>query len=158
MVSRYNQAKGERIVESKLPIVVVAAVVAVLAMLVSRGLSESNRTNSMSTRNQDESHNTARAYSDSGYSLAPLSQDQIQKLAEKLTPGPCGGDPLPDGGACPPNCSATLCPQGDLVCLCLTYTCKPLPTGCSDCSCLLSSNPGCTCSASGGIYLGCFLP
>lgn len=73
--------------------------------------------------------------------------------------GMCGGAPVPDSGLCPPDCQPTTCPNGQYVCICTTYQCKNLPSGCSDCTCLKQANPGCMCKSQyGGLYLECAAP
>jgi peptide methionine sulfoxide reductase msrA/msrB len=60
--------------------------VALLAALVSRGLSGDKSAGSKDERDQQAVNGDQRAYSAEGYRLGPLSQERIEKLAEELTP------------------------------------------------------------------------
>jgi hypothetical protein len=55
---------------------------------------------------------------------------------------------LPPNNVCPANCSTAICPGGKNGCLCHSYSCTALPTGCTSCSC--ATWPGiCSCSDNG---------
>jgi len=81
------------------------------------------------------------------------------EYCERTTPGACGGPELSDGGTCPPNCSPTTCGSGKPVCLCQSYSCKALPTGCTSCACV-GATGGCTCTQGNGgeLNVHCALP
>lgn len=91
---------------------------------------------------------------------ALLSCATASEYCEKFTGGACGGPAPSDAGVCPPNCNLTTCPGGQQVCLCQTFTCKPLPAGCSSCSCV-GAAASCSCSqpgAGGPIQVHCMAP
>lgn len=91
---------------------------------------------------------------------ALLSCKTASEYCEKFTGGACGGPSPSDAGLCPPNCNLTSCPGGQQVCLCQTFSCKPLPTGCASCACVGASG-ACTCSqpaAGGPIQVHCMAP
>lgn len=67
-------------------------------------------------------------------------------------PGVCSGPPVPDSGTCPPDCSPNNC-GGKSVCICTSYSCKPLPTGCSACPCL-KLPVYCSCKGTAGSAAG----
>ena len=76
------------------------------------------------------------------------------------TPGPCGGTLLPDAGSCPPSCQLVVCPTTSHVeCICDTFACVSLPSGCGTCGCM-NLPSGCTCltGRSGGVVVHCVTP
>lgn len=76
-----------------------------------------------------------------------------------MTPGVCGGSPVPDSGVCPPDCTPTTC-GSRRVCFCISYSCKSMPSGCNDCTCLQKTlGPACSCKTQyGGFYVTCAAP
>ncbi len=73
-------------------------------------------------------------------------------------PGACGGPP-PGPSGCGPDCSATVCSDGQSACVCLGVSCAALPVGCTSCGCLPVSLSFCDCDdSSGNIVVQCSLP
>lgn len=87
-----------------------------------------------------------------GFSCGAVLTCTSGEYCEQIEPSYCVGNPVPDGGTCPPNCSAKICtPGGSPVCVCDSYTCRKLPVGCTSCSCITTRPPGpCTCTAGPG--------
>lgn len=63
--------------------------------------------------------------------------------------GACVGDPPDENGGCAPNCNVYNCGGGD-TCLCDSYWCVDLPSGCDDCGCATAPDASCQCDDSGG--------
>jgi|GEM_PF-2517558 len=69
--------------------------------------------------------------------------------------GACIGDPPDENGHCPANCSAYECGGGQ-TCLCDTYWCVDLPSGCDSCDCAEAPDASCQCDdSSGHVVFGC---
>ncbi len=82
---------------------------------------------------------------------------QPNQACTSMGQGVCGG-PAPDAnGKCGPNCSAMQC-GGGMHCLCTSFQCVDLPSGCHDCTCAksLPNTSQCTCQDTGGsVRLDC---
>ena len=103
---------------------------------------------------------------DSGTTFACGAQAHCkigEEYCKHTMPGQCGGSPVPDSGVCPPDCSPSSCGGGGQeVCLCQSYSCVALPSGCNSCSCLGGLDGGggsCSCSEqSGANHYSCAMP
>jgi len=93
-----------------------------------------------------------------GFACGALDICQPGQYCEKFIGGACGGSPPDDAGVCPPNCNKTTCGSSEEVCLCIGYSCKPLPVGCTTCSCQTSGCDSCTEDGKGGVFVTCAAP
>ncbi|MCC6747882.1 MAG: hypothetical protein IT371_09510 [Deltaproteobacteria bacterium] len=84
-----------------------------------------------------------------GYSFACGATAKCTAGTEYCSVGLAAGctGPAPDAnGKCATNCKPTSCQKngGGPVCVCSSYVCEPLPTGCSSCGCITLA-AGCVC-------------
>ncbi|TNF38262.1 MAG: hypothetical protein EP329_00950 [Deltaproteobacteria bacterium] len=63
--------------------------------------------------------------------------------------GACIGDAPDENGHCAPNCYAYECGGGQ-TCLCDSYWCVDLPSGCDSCGCATAPDASCQCDDSSG--------
>ncbi len=83
------------------------------------------------------------------------------EMCKPYSPGACIGDPPDSNGKCKANCQLMQCGQSEGTCLCTTYSCTALPSGCNDCACVKKEQQYSFCECSeknGGITINCLYP
>lgn len=89
------------------------------------------------------------------YACGSLASCGERQACASRGQGTCDG-PAPDArGRCAPNCAPYNC-GGGVHCLCDTFWCEDLPTGCSSCSCATAPDASCQCDdADGHVRFSC---
>lgn len=99
--------------------------------------------------------------SDGTFACGPKSCKQGMEMCLPRGQGACIGDAPDANGKCKPYCQLMQCGRSEGTCLCTSYSCSALPTGCTDCACIKKQTEYSFCDCTekdGGIIVGCPSP